>query len=227
MRTHSLLIAALLLGVVVAPGTARADSGDLAAAATPTTLEWGLELGGTTRWHLTDSARNLGLGTEGGSTLAVSVANDTWRGELLWRSEEGDGNLPNYDYVETLEHQYGAGIARRLLDRDWIRLEARAAVTVVWRRVIVSGGGASVEDRAIRPGLEVGFGSEWLLPRRLTRDRFRAGVRLELGYQHVVGFSVQAKLKGARPAGSTTTPLALGTWSESGPMLRSGIVVRF
>lgn len=194
-------------------------------------LGLGAELAWTTRWQQTRSAAHLGQEGTAGFTLVGSAAiGPKMRAEGLWRSFEESGTGPSKTQAETLEHQVGLGMAGRLVERSWWSVEASGGVGASWRRLELwqwVGSNGSASWRGWSPYLEAGAALELGLPRSMTRDRYALGVRLHLGWQHVFGRGVDLQVSGARPADVVDAPVALGTWSISGPMTRFGFFARF
>lgn len=210
MNWTRLLAALLLLTGVAAPTALQA-------------LEFGVGVGSTTTWHVNDSARLAGQGVESGFALTLGLGGEDWRGELLLRTEDA------YDYNGTDRWTeatiFGVAAARTLLERDWFRLDARAALLLASRTLTIDTDAASIDSWS--PGLEIGAGAEVLLPRRVTRDRFRLGLRLDLGWTQIIGTEQTLELQTAVPAGANPGQVALGRWHEAGPMLRTAVVLRF
>lgn len=196
----------------------------LAAPNRASAAELGLALGSSTTWHLTDAARRIGQTTEGGFALAASVGNDRWRVQGLHRAEWSESWYGSWRTSDT--DIFGLGVGRRLVDRDWLRVEARGALLLAHRELNIDDG-RSFSGKAWAPGFEASGAVEFLLPRRATRDRFRLGVRLELGWHQILGGATKLKPTSTVTAGAEVDAIELGAWHEAGPLLRSGVVLRF
>ncbi len=211
-------VALVALAVLVAPTTASARV-------------VGLELASTTRWQTTRSAERLGLDGAAGFTLVGSVGvAPSLRAELLWRVMEESGAALMATNAETLEHQIGIGVGKRLVERNWWSVEACGALGASWRRLQLwdwQAGSRAADWRGWSPFVEAGAALEAGLPRSMTHDRYALGLRLQLGWHHVVGRDVALTVRGAAPADVERVPVALGTWTISGPMTRFGVFARF
>lgn len=199
--------------------------------ASASALGLGLELGSTTRWQQSQGDQRLGQeGTAGVSFAATWALAPSLRAELLWRTFDEDSTGPAGMNVSSAEHQVGIAINKAVVARSFWQLEGRGGVGASWRRLELSdysGGYQTADWRGWAPFVEVGGALQLHLPKTVTRERYELGVRLELGWQHVVARDVNLTVRSAMPEGTTSPPVALGGWAVTGPAFRYGVFVRF
>lgn len=200
-------------------------------AASPAEARWlglGFELGSTTRWTQSESARRLG--DTGGAAFSFALGLEPVSGlrlELTRRAYSDNGNGPVGTSADWSDDQWSLAAGYRFLDLDWLSLHARLGLGVTERQLQFSGYGTYVTALdGWSPLVEAALGAEFALPRKTTGDRFSLGLRFDLGLAQVFGKGVELDLGNGGLEGATAEKVSLGSWNNFAPTLRVGLFVR-